>query len=200
MKILLTGFEPFGNSTLNPSGEIVKAIMADNVVGVVLPVVFGQSSQMLIELIALHKPDVVLCLGQAEGRHAMAPERIAINIDDARNADNAGVVLTDQPIITGGPDAYFSTLPVKEMVIAMKAAGVPAAVSLSAGTFVCNHLFYSMQHQLQGSAIKSGFMHVPLMDQQRVEFSGLPSMPLAQMVAGVQACLKTLSFRDGLNS
>ena len=193
MKILLTGFEPFGNSSLNPSGEIVKAIEADSIIGAILPVVFGQSAQMLKDLIDLHKPDAVLCLGQAEGRHAMAPERIAINIDDARNADNAGVVLTDQPIITGGPDAYFSTLPVKEMVIAMKAAGVPAAVSLSAGTFVCNHLFYSMQHQLQGSAIKSGFMHVPLMDQQRVEFSGLPSMPLAQMVAGVLACLKLLS-------
>ena len=193
MKILLTGFEPFGNSSLNPSGEIVKAIEADSIIGAILPVVFGQSAQMLKDLIDLHKPDAVLCLGQAEGRHSMAPERIAINIDDARNADNAGVVLTDQPIITGGPDAYFSTLPVKEMVIAMKEANVPAAISLSAGSFVCNHLFYSMQHHLVGSGVRSGFMHVPLMDQQRVEFSGLPSMPLAQMVAGVLACLKLLS-------
>ena len=193
MKILLTGFEPFGNSTLNPSGEIVKAIKTENIIGVVLPVVFGQASQMLKELIALHKPDVVLCLGQAEGRHAMTPERLAINLDDARIADNAGVIMTDQPILIGGPDAYFTTLPVKEMVNAMKEANVPAAISLSAGSFVCNHLFYSMQHHLVGSGVRSGFMHVPLMDQQRVEFSGLPSMPLAQMVAGVLACLKLLS-------
>jgi len=192
MKILLTGFEPFGNSSLNPSGEIVKAIEADSIIGAILPAVFGQSAQMLKDLINLHKPDAVLCLGQAEGRHAMTPERVAINLDDARIPDNAGNMPSEQSIIDGGAAAYFSTLPVKEMVIAMKAAGVPAAVSLSAGTFVCNHLFYSMQHQLQGNAIKSGFMHVPLMDQQRIEFSGLPSMPLGQMVAGVQACLKTL--------
>lgn len=193
MKILLTGFEPFGNSSLNPSGEIVKAIKAENIIGEILPVVFGQSSQMLKDLISLHKPDVVVCLGQAEGRHAITPERVAVNLDDARFADNAGDMPADQLIIDGGPDAYFSTLPVKEMVEAMKSAGVPAAVSMSAGTFVCNHLFYALQHHLAGSTVRSGFIHVPLMDEQRFEFSGLPSMPLAQMVAGVQACLKLLS-------
>jgi len=193
MKILLTGFEPFGNSSLNPSGEIVKAIEADSIIGAILPVVFGQSAQMLKDLINLHKPDAMLCLGQAEGRHAMTPERVAINLDDARIPDNAGNMPSEQSIIDGGPAAYFSTLPVKEMVNAMKEANVPAAISLSAGSFVCNHLFYSMQHHLVGSGVRSGFMHVPLMDQQRVEFSGLPSMPLAQMSAGVLACLKTLS-------
>lgn len=193
MKILLTGFEPFGNSSLNPSGEIVKAIKAENIIGEILPVVFGQSSQMLKDLISLHKPDVVVCLGQAEGRHAITPERVAVNLDDARIADNAGNMPADQLIIDGGPAAYFSTLPVKEMVGAMKSAGVPAAVSMSAGTFVCNHLFYALQHQLAGSTVRSGFIHVPLMDEQRFEFSGLPSMPLSQMVAGVQACLKTLT-------
>jgi len=193
MKILLTGFEPFGNSSLNPSGEIVKAIEADNIIGAVLPVVFGQSSEMLKDLIDLHKPDAVVCLGQGEGRHAITPERIAVNLDDARIADNAGNMPTDQLIVDSGPAAYFSTLPVKEMVNAMKSAGVPAAVSMSAGTFVCNHLFYALQHHLVGSTVRSGFIHVPLMDQQRFEFSGLPSMPLAQMVAGVQACLKLLS-------
>ncbi len=191
MRLLLTGFEPFGNSKLNPSGEIVKAINADTIIGSILPVTFGGSAQALIELIKLHKPDAVLCLGQAEGRHAMTPERVAVNIDDARIPDNAGNMPTDQHVIGGGPDAYFSTLPVKEMVSAMKAAGVPAALSLSAGTFVCNHLFYSLQHHLQGSTVRSGFMHVPLMDQQRVEFAGLPTMPLAQMVAGVMAAIKT---------
>ena len=191
-KVLLTGFEPFGNSSLNPSGEIVKAIKAENIVSSVLPVVFGQSAQLLKDLVDHHKPDVVLCLGQAEGRHAMTPERIAINIDDARMADNSGVLISERAIIEGGPDAYFSTLPVKAMVEAMKAAGVPAALSFSAGTFVCNHIFYSLQHHLKASAVKSGFMHVPLMDQQRVEFAGLPTMPLAQMVAGVQAALKVI--------
>ena len=190
--VLLTGFEPFGNSSLNPSGEIVKAIKADNIVSAILPVVFGESTQLLKGLIDQHKPDVVLCLGQAKGRHAMTPERIAINIEDARMADNSGVLVSERAVIEGGPDAYFSTLPVKAMVEAMKAAGVPAALSFSAGTFVCNHIFYSLQHHLKGSAVKSGFMHVPLMDQQRVEFAGLPTMPLAQMVAGVQAALKVI--------
>jgi len=191
-RVLLTGFEPFGNSSLNPSGEIVKAIRAINIVSAILPVVFGDSVQALKELIDQHKPDVVLCLGQAEGRHAMTPERVGINLDDARMADNSGALRVEQVIVEGGPDAYFSTLPVKAMVEAMKAAGVPAAVSYSSGTFVCNHIFYSLQHHLKGSAVKSGFMHVPLMDQQRVEFAGLPTMPLAQMVAGVQAALKVI--------
>ncbi len=193
MRVLLTGFEPFGNSSLNPSGEIIKAIKADSIIGAILPVTFGGSAQALIKLIKLHKPDAVLCLGQAEGRHAITPERVAVNIDDARIPDNAGNMPTDQHVVAGAPAAYFSTLPVKEMVSAMKNAGVPAVVSLNAGTFVCNHLFYAMQHHLQGSTVRSGFMHVPLMDQQRIEFSGLPTMPLAQMVAGVQACLKLLS-------
>ena len=191
MRVLLTGFEPFGNSSLNPSGEIVKAIKADNVICAILPVTFGGSAQALIKLIKLHKPDAVLCLGQAEGRHAITPERVAVNLDDARIADNVGNMPADQLIVESGPAAYFSTLPVKEMVSAMKNAGVPAAVSMSAGTFVCNHLFYSLQHHLYGSTVRSGFMHVPLMDQQRIEFSGLPTMPLAQMVAGVMASIKT---------
>lgn len=190
--VLLTGFEPFGNSSLNPSGEIVKAIKADNIVSAILPVDFGESALLLKGLIDQHKPDVVLCLGQAEGRHAMTPERIAINIDDARMADNSGALVSERAVIEGGPDAYFSTLPVKEMVNAMKAAGVPAVISYSAGTFVCNHIFYALQHHLKGSGVKSGFMHVPLMDQQRIEFTGLPTMPLAQMVAGVEAGLRVI--------
>ena len=191
MRVLLTGFEPFGNSSLNPSGEIIKAIKADSIIGAILPVTFGGSAQALIKPIKLHKPDAVLCLGQAEGRHAITPERVAVNLDDARIADNVGNMPADQLIVESGPAAYFSTLPVKEMVSAMKNAGVPAAVSMSAGTFVCNHLFYSLQHHLYGSTVRSGFMHVPLMDQQRIEFSGLPTMPLAQMVAGVMASIKT---------
>ena len=191
-KILVTGFEPFSTSSLNPSGEIVKALIGDDLVTAVLPVVFGQASSQLRELIDLHKPSAVLCLGQAEGRSEMTPERIAINLDNARIADNAGNQPLEQRIMADGPDGYFSTLPIEKMVAAMKAAGIPASISLSAGTFVCNHIFYVLQDYLKDSSVKSGFMHVPLMDEQRREFPTLPTMPIRQMVAGVQISLDVL--------
>ena len=191
-KILVTGFEPFATSSLNPSGEIVKALIGDDLVTAILPVVFGQASAQLRELIDLHKPSAVLCLGQAEGRSELTPERIAINLVDARIADNAGNQPLEQRIMTDGPDGYFSTLPIEKMVASMKAAGIPASISLSAGTFVCNHIFYVLQDYLKDSAIKSGFMHVPLMDEQRREFPTLPTMPIRQMVTGVQISLDVL--------
>jgi len=191
-KILVTGFEPFATSSLNPSGEIVKALKDDDLVTAILPVVFGQASSQLKELIDLHKPSAVLCLGQAEGRSMMTPERIAINLDDARIADNAGNQPLEQRIIAGGADGYFSTLPIEQMVTSMKAAGVPASISLSAGTFVCNHIFYVMQDYLKDSSVVSGFMHVPLMDEQRREYPTLPTMPIRQMIAGVQTSLDLL--------
>ena len=191
-KILVTGFEPFATSSLNPSGEIVKALIGDDLVTAILPVVFGQASAQLRELIDLHKPSAVLCLGQAEGRSAMTPERIAINLDNARIADNAGNQPLEQKITADGPDGYFSTLPIEKMVTSMKAAGIPASISLSAGTFVCNHIFYVLQDYLKDSPIKSGFMHVPLMDEQRKEFPNLPTMPIRQMVAGVEIALNVL--------
>ena len=191
-KILLTGFEAFATSSLNPSGEIVKALKGDDLVTAILPVVFGQASSQLKELIDLHKPTAVLCLGQAEGRSAMTPERIAINLDDARIADNAGNQPKDKKIIADGADGYFSTLPIDQMVASMKEAGIPASISLSAGTFVCNHIFYVMQDYLKDSSIKSGFMHVPLMDEQRREYPTLPTMPIRQMIAGVQISLNLL--------
>jgi pyroglutamyl-peptidase len=191
-KILVTGFEPFATSSLNPSGEIVKALMGDDLVTAILPVVFGQASAQLCELIDLHKPSAVLCLGQAEGRSAMTPERIAINLDNARIADNAGNQPLEQRIMADGPDGHFSTLPIEKMVTSMKAAGIPASISLSAGTFVCNHIFYVLQDYLKDSSVKSGFMHVPLMDEQRKEFPNLPTMPIRQMVAGVEIALNVL--------
>ena len=191
-KILVTGFEPFATSSLNPSAEIVKALKGDDLVTAILPVVFGQASAQLRELIDLHKPSAVLCLGQAEGRSAMTPERIAINLDDARIADNAGNQPLEQRIMADGPDGYFSTLPIEKMVASMKAAGIPASISLSAGTFVCNHIFYVLQDYLKDSSVKSGFMHVPLMDEQRREFPNLPTMPVRQMVAGVEIALNVL--------
>ena len=191
-KILLTGFEPFGKATLNPSAEIVRQINGDNIVTAILPVAYAQSADRLLALIAEHNPDVVICLGQAEGRTSITPERVAINLDDARLADNEGVLRNDVKILADGPDAYFSTLPVKEIVEAIKAAGVPAAVSLSAGAFLCNHVFYVAQNKFAGTKVRSGFVHVPLMDEQAGEFPGLTTMPLDQMVKAVRTMLEVL--------
>jgi pyroglutamyl-peptidase len=192
MKILLTGFEPFGKATLNPSGEIVKQISGDNIVTAILPVAYAQSAEKLLALIAEHNPDVVISLGQAEGRTHISPERIAINLDDARLADNEGVIRNDVPIIAGGPVAYESTLPIKDIVKAINDAGVPAAVSLSAGAFLCNHVFYVAQDHFKDTKVRSGFVHVPLMDEQAGEFPGLPTMPLDQMVKAVRTMLEVL--------
>ena len=192
MRILITGFEPFGKATLNPSGEIVKQISGDNIVTAILPVTYAQSAERLLALIAEHNPDVVICLGQAEGRTQITPEKVAINLDDARLPDNAGVQRSDVKILDNGPDAYFTTLPIREMVDAAKAVGVPAVVSLSAGAFLCNHVFYVAQNKFAGSKVRSGFVHVPLMDSQAPEFPGLPTMPLDQMVTAVRAMLEVL--------
>ena len=191
-KVLLTGFEPFGKATLNPSGEIVKQISGDNIVTAILPVAYAQSAERLLALIAEHNPDVVISLGQAEGRTHVSPERIAINLDDARLADNEGVIRNDIAIVVGGPVAYQSTLPIKEIVKAINDAGVPAAVSLSAGAFLCNHVFYVAQDHFKGTKVRSGFVHVPLMDEQAGEFPGLPTMPLDQMVKAVRTMLEVL--------
>ncbi len=192
-KILLTGFEPFGKASSNPSGEIVKQIAGDNIVTAILPVAYAQSAERLLALIAEHNPDVVISLGQAEGRTQITPERVAINLDDARLADNEGVLRNDVKILEDGPDAYFSTLPIKEIVEAIQAKGIPAAVSLSAGAFLCNHVFYIAQNKFAGTSVRSGFVHVPLMDSQASEFPGLPTMPLDQMVTAVRVMLEVVS-------
>ena len=191
-KVLLTGFEPFGNASLNPSGEIVKQISGDNIVTAILPVAYTQSAERLLALIAEHTPDVVICLGQAEGRTAITPEKVAINLDDARLTDNDGVLRNDVKIISDGPDAYFSTLPLKELVDAINAKGIPASISLSAGAFLCNHVFYVAQNKFVGTHVRSGFVHVPLMESQALEFPGMPTMPLDQMVTAVRAMLEVL--------
>jgi pyroglutamyl-peptidase len=191
--VLLTGFEPFGTATSNPSGEIVKQISGDNIVTAILPVAYTKSAQHLLALIAQHNPDVVICLGQAEGRTSITPEKVAINLDDARLPDNEGVVRNDVKILTDGPDAYFSTLPINRMVDAIKAHGIPVTLSLSAGAFLCNHVFYVAQNKFAGSNVLSGFVHVPLMDSQAPEFPGLPTMPLHQMVTAVRAMLEVVA-------
>ena len=192
-KVLLTGFEPFGKASSNPSGEIVKQIAGANIVTAILPVAYAKSAERLLALIAEHNPDVVISLGQAEGRTQITPERVAINLDDARLADNEGVMRNDVKILEDGPDAYFSTLPIKEIVEAIQTKGIPAAVSLSAGAFLCNHVFYVAQNKFAGSSVRSGFVHVPLMDSQASEFPGLPTMPLDQMVTAVRAMLEVIA-------
>lgn len=191
-KVLLTGFEPFGKASSNPSGEIVKQITGDNIVTAILPVAYAQSAERLLALIAEHNPDVVISLGQAEGRTQITPERVAINLDDARLADNEGVMRNDVKILEDGPDAYFSTLPIKEIVEAVQAKGIPAAVSLSAGAFLCNHIFYVAQNKFAGTDVRSGFVHVPLMDLQASEFPGLPTMSLDQMVTAIRTMLEVI--------
>ena len=193
-RILLTGFEPFHKSKLNPSQEIIRRISHRSLVAKeVLPVTFGEASQKLISLINQHKPTVVISLGQAEGRKEITPERIAINLDDARIPDNAGNSPKERAIVAGGPDAYFTTLPIKNLVEKLNEHRIPASISLSAGTFVCNHIFYAMQHHCGGKAIKSGFIHLPLMNEQASEFPGLPTMQIEEMIRGIELVLDLTS-------
>ncbi|MFN7196492.1 MAG: pyroglutamyl-peptidase I [Hylemonella sp.] len=199
--VLVTGFEPFGGMPLNPSGAVAQALhgrLLDaggrpvRLAGVVLPCVFGRSLQVLDQALAQHRPLLVLGLGQADGRTDLSIERVAINVDDARIPDNAGAQPVDVPVVAGGPAAWFSTLPIKAMVAALKAAGHPASVSQTAGTFVCNHVFYGLQHRLAGSGVRSGFMHLPLLPEQAARAPGVspPSLPLAQQVDAVARALQ----------
>jgi pyroglutamyl-peptidase len=146
------------------------------------------------QALAQHRPDIVLALGQAEGRCDLSLERVAINVQDARIPDNAGQQPIDVPVIKGGPAAYFSTLPIKSLVAGLKAAGFPASVSQTAGTFVCNQVFYGLQHALAGQGVHSGFMHLPLLPEQAAHWPGpsLPSWPVALQVAGVRQALALL--------
>jgi pyroglutamyl-peptidase len=199
MRILLTGFEPFGGQSLNPSWEVTRALHGLTLEGaqiasVQLPCVFAQALPALQQALVQHTPDIVLALGQAEGRADFSVERVAINVMDARIPDNAGSQPIDLPVIAGGPAAYFSTLPIKSLVAGLKAAGFPASVSQTAGTFVCNQVFYGLQHALVGQGVHSGFMHLPLLPEQAAQWPGpsLPSWPVGLQVAGVRQALTLL--------
>jgi pyroglutamyl-peptidase len=199
MRILVTGFEPFGGQSLNPSWEVARALNGfalegAQVVSVQLPCVFAQALPVLQQSLAQHRPDIVLALGQAEGRCDFSVERVAINVMDARIADNAGDQPIDVPVIAGGPAAYFSTLPIKSLVAGLKAAGFPASVSQTAGTFVCNQVFYALQHTLAGLGVHSGFVHLPLLPEQAAHWNGptLPSWPAQLQIAAAQHALKVL--------
>jgi pyroglutamyl-peptidase len=199
MRILITGFEPFGGQSINPSWEVARALdglqgLPAQVRAVQLPCVFAQAASVLTRALDDIRPDVVLALGQAEGRSDISVERVAINVMDARIADNAGAQPIDQPVVAGGPAAYFSTLPIKHLVARMRATGFPASVSQTAGTFVCNQVFYALQHALAGRGVRSGFVHVPLLPEQAAHWPGtpLPSMPLDTQVAALMCALRCL--------
>ena len=202
MNVLLTGFEPFDKDPLNPSWEVARALdgwqpaamnAACTVRAVQLPCVFGDAIARLDEAMAQWQPTLVICLGLAGGRTEITPERVAINVDDARIPDNAGRQPVDTAVQAGGPAAYFSTLPIKAMVRDMRAAGVPAAVSNTAGTFVCNHIFYALMHRLAAQAgnATGGFIHVPTLPELAALHPGMPSMALATQVRGLQVAIET---------
>lgn len=191
MDILITGFEPFGGDTVNPSWEVARALHGRRIGGgevraCRLPVTFRDAPQRLGEALAQRRPDLVIALGQASGRSEISIERLAVNLIDARIPDNAGERLQDRPVIAAAPDAYFSTLPIKPMRDGLRAAGHPAGLSLTAGAFVCNQVFFELQHRLSGSGVRSGFIHLPALPEQAARAAGgLPSMVLAAQVDAI---------------
>jgi pyroglutamyl-peptidase len=199
-RVLLTGFDPFGDTghsstPVNPSWMAVQALGGKRIAGHLmvaaqLPTVFQASIAELVRLLALHKPALVVCVGQAGGRSAISLERIAININDARIPDNIGGQPVDTPVVADGPAAYFGSLPIKAMLQALQEAGVAAEVSQTAGTFVCNHVFYALMHALATKRgfkrTRGGFIHVPYVPEQ-----GAPSLPLDEIVRGLRLAVAT---------
>src|SRR5690242_2005710 len=184
MKALVTGFEPFGADAINPSGEAVLRLpsrLDDLTIDTrIVPTVFGRAIAALEDAVAATRPDIVLCVGLAGGRAELSLERVAINVDDARIPDNDKQQPIDRPIAADGPAAYFTGLPVKATVAAMRDAGLPAIVSNTAGTFVCNHVFYGLMHLIatRSLPVRGGFLHVPYLPSQAASLSGAPSMAL----------------------
>lgn len=197
MTILVTAFKPFQQERINATMQAL-ALLPDTIDGAdicmhVLPVVFRRAAEELCALVDEVQPDAVVCLGQASGRPDITPERMAVNVMDARIPDNADNQPVDEPIRANGPAAYFSTLPIKDMVRAMKAAGVPASVSNTAGTFVCNDLMYGLMDHLaaQGKTIPAGFIHIPATPEQAAERPS-PSMSPETAAKGLVAAISTL--------
>lgn len=198
--VMVTGFEPFGGDEINPSHDIARAldgriVAGRRVTGVVLPCVFGTALAELRKQLRRERPAVVIAVGQAGGRSGITPERVAINVDDARIPDNAGRQPVDRAIVRGGPAAYWSTLPIKAIVAALRRERIPASVSQTAGTFVCNHVFYGLMHALRRRpGVRGGFIHVPWRPEQAK--AGEPSLPLAAMVRGIELAIQvTLTMR-----
>ena len=198
MKILVTAFDPFGGESVNPAQQAVERL--EDVIGghqirkLIIPTVFGRAAELVIQEMDDLRPDAVVCVGQAGGRKAVTPERIAINVMDANITDNAGVRPQDEPIVPDGPAAYFSTLPIKKMVEEIREAGLAADDSNSAGTFVCNSLLYSVLHHAATNMpeTKAVFIHVPFIPQQTEGKENVPSMPLEDIVRALTAAVSVL--------
>lgn len=190
-KLLITGFDPFGGETVNPAWEAVKNLPEQ--VGTCIlcklqiPTVFGVAAENILALADEFHPDVILCIGQAGGRSAVTPERIAVNIRDGKIPDNAGFQPGGEPVAPDGPAAYFTTLPVADMVAAITAAGIPSMASNSAGAFVCNDTLYALLHHFHGTSTQVGFIHVPYLPEQ-----GSPNLPLSDIVRALEAAIAAL--------
>lgn len=198
MKILVTGFDPFGGESINPAWEAVKSLPSEingaTVKTLQIPTVFNESANKVFAAIDEFQPDAIVCVGQAGGRTAVTPERVAINMDDARIPDNIKQQPIDVVIQEDGAPAYFSTLPIKAMVQNMLKAGVPASVSNTAGTFVCNHIMYQVLYYIdkKGLNAKAGFIHIPFMPTQVVDKPTQPSMSLDDVIKGLTSCVSTI--------
>ncbi|MCB1742005.1 MAG: pyroglutamyl-peptidase I [Gammaproteobacteria bacterium] len=204
MRILLTGFEPFGGERENPSQACVQTLAARGsgdyeLDALILPVQRGAAPERLIERIDSMLPGVVLMLGEAGGRHAITPERVALNVDDFNMPDHSGEQPRDEPIARGGPAAYLSTLPVRSMVDALQSAGIPAGISNSAGTYLCNHVFYRVMHHLDLTRApgkprpRAGFVHLPYLSTQALDPRlQRPSLPLHTQVLAIEIVLGVL--------
>jgi pyroglutamyl-peptidase len=191
--VLLTGFDPFGGETVNPSWEAVARLHGETIARhriecAQLPTSFVRGANALIDALDRHRPSLVICVGQAGGRMGFSVERVAINLIDARISDNDGARPIDLPCVSGAPAAYFSTLPIKAMRAAMNAAEIPAHISHTAGTFVCNHVFYVLMHALasEGGRVRGGFVHVPYLPEQARRNGDAPCMSIEQIVAGLK--------------
>lgn len=195
-RILLTGFTPFGNEDINPSWEAVhelhgRSIAGHQVVAHLLPTAFDDSRRALEQAVREVEPTIMLGVGQAGGRSRLSIERVAINVQDARIPDNVGAQPIDEPVIAGGPAAYFSTLPIKAMLAALQANGLPAEISNTAGTFVCNHIAYLMLHlAVQRQGVRAGFIHIPYLPVQAVRFAQAPSMAQGDVVRGLALAMQ----------
>ena len=198
-KLLLTAFTPFDGERINPALEAVK-LVKDKIgnlliVKLEVPTVFGKSIDTVREAIEREKPDFVLSIGQAGGRAEITPERVAINLNDARIPDNEGNQPIDEPIFPDGENAYFSTLPVKAMVEAIRKEGLPSSLSNSAGTYVCNHLMYGVLYYLdKRPGIKAGFIHVPYIPEQTKNKKEMPALELSKIVRGLEAAITAIAI------
>ncbi len=199
MKILVTGFDPFGGEPINPAIETVKrlpdVIAGAEIVKLEIPTICHKSLQVIEEAIEKYDPDVILSIGQAGGRPDITVERIGINVDDCRIPDNAGNQFIDEPVYPDGPAAYFVTVPIKSMVQKIKSRGIPASVSNTAGTFVCNHVTYGVCHltATRYPGKRSGFIHIPFLPQQVIDKKNMPSMSQELLVEGITAAIEAIA-------